>query len=225
MSMASGLEQALHQQSQLRNAKEASNPAAESASSPSASVTICQQYSPAPHDIQCENYLTQSDALFREIDRLKKRGWTLPRANELFHKQRANANQPTGSGEKTFYKPQFRIGHELRKAGAFMVQDLDTWKIKALNLGIAPGAYTRAIFEQYPGAAISGITLPKNLGGPRMSIAYGAADRRVTVCFADITMFVGEFSGRGANVPSAHPDAANFNHWSPYAGQLFGLGL
>ncbi|KAI4089120.1 MAG: hypothetical protein LQ344_005599 [Seirophora lacunosa] len=221
--MAPGHEQALHQQSQLRNANKAPEPAVESASSPSASIKICQQYSPAPHDIQCENYLTQSDALFREVDRLKKQGWTLPRANELFHKQRANASQPTRSGEKLFFKLQSRIGHELREAGAFLVEDLGTWRIKALNLGISPGAYTRPIFEQYPGAAISGIALPQHLGGPRMKIAYGVADRRVQVCFADITMFVRDFSGHGANVPSAHPDAANFNYWSPYAGQLFEL--
>lgn len=150
-------------------------------------------------------------------------GWTLPRANELFHKQRANASQPTRSGEKLFFKLQSRIGHELREAGAFLVEDLGTWRIKALNLGISPGAYTRPIFEQYPGAAISGIALPQHLGGPRMKIAYGVADRRVQVCFADITMFVRDFSGHGANVPSAHPDAANFNYWSPYAGQLFEL--
>ncbi|KAL8649319.1 MAG: hypothetical protein Q9210_004471 [Variospora velana] len=221
--MTLGLEQALDQTLQLRNANEAPTLAAGSTSSPTASVTTLHAQDLAPPSVQCRDYFTQHDALFREIDRLKSQGWTLPRGDEHFQKQRANADRPTHKSEKFFFKLHLFIGKELREAGAFIVEDPDTSEIKALNICMAPGAYTRAILEQYPGAAISGISLPIRMGGHKMMIRHGAADSRVDVRFADITMFVGEFSTHGTNIPSDHPDALNFRRWSPFAGHLFDL--
>ncbi|KAI4280631.1 MAG: hypothetical protein L6R35_005852 [Caloplaca aegaea] len=221
--MTSGLYQALNQKLQPRNANEARTLAAGSASSPTASSTTLQAQDLAALSIQCRNYFTQHDAIFREMDRLKSQGWTLPQGDEHFQKQRANADRQTHQSEKVFFNMHLVIGKELREAGAFIMEDPDRSEIKALNICMAPGAYTRAILEQYPGAAISGISLPINMGGHKMMIRHGAADSRVNVRFADITMFVEEFSAHGTNIPSDHPDAFNFRKWSPFAGHLFDL--
>lgn len=69
--MTSGLYQALNQKLQPRNANEARTLAAGSASSPTASSTTLQAQDLAALSIQCRNYFTQHDAIFREMDRLK----------------------------------------------------------------------------------------------------------------------------------------------------------
>ena len=113
----------------------------------------------------------------------------------------------------------------MRLSGAFDVEVLEHANINALNLCMAPGAYTFAMLKQYPDASICGITLPVRSGGHKMIIPYGPKDPRVDVKFLDITMLVREFSTRSFSIPADHPDAVNFIKSSPFNGQKFELVL
>ncbi|KAL8845661.1 MAG: hypothetical protein Q9198_011379, partial [Flavoplaca austrocitrina] len=118
-----------------------------------------------------------------------------------------------------------KIGDEMRLSGAFDVEGLEHANINALNLCMAPGAYTSAMLKQYPGASVCGITLPVRAGGHKMIIPYGPKDPRVDVKFLDLTMLLHEFSTRASSIPNDHPDAANFIKSSPFNGQKFELVL
>ncbi|KAL8711490.1 MAG: hypothetical protein Q9220_004148 [cf. Caloplaca sp. 1 TL-2023] len=119
----------------------------------------------------------------------------------------------------------YGIGQQLRAVGAFEVKPRDSSAVKALNLCMAPGAYTAIILEQHPNALINGITLPSKAGGHKMMISYGQDDPRVDVRFMDITMLLGEFSGKAVKIPPGHPDATNLIESSPFTGQMYDLVL
>lgn len=115
------------------------------------------------------------------------------------------------------------IGKELAKAGAFTVTSDTT--IQALNLCMAPGGYTWSLLQVNPDARISGITLPPEIGGHPMRLPYGNEDPRVQVVFMDITMMASEFGTPVPEIPSQHPEAANFLNPAPYQDADFDIVL
>lgn len=97
--------------------------------------------------------------------------------------------------------------------------------IQALNLCMAPGAYTEVFLELYPEATVKGITLPLKLGGHHMTIPYGLQDPRVNLDFLDITMLAAEFGVTSENIPPNHPDAKNFTMHRPHGRDTFDVVL
>ncbi|KAL8951647.1 MAG: hypothetical protein Q9222_002408 [Ikaeria aurantiellina] len=153
-------------------------------------------------------------------------GWGTSEGDEHFKRQRAAADDETDKlQEYRFHTIHLEIGRQLRAVGAFDVDSESPSAIKALNLCMAPGAYTAIILEQHPDAAISGITLPSKVGGHKMIIHYGQYDPRVEVRFMDITMLLSKFKGKVIGIPRGHPDAMNFVESSPFVGQTYDLVL
>ncbi|KAL8681055.1 MAG: hypothetical protein Q9224_006889, partial [Gallowayella concinna] len=142
-----------------------------------------------------------------------------------FQKQREAADNKADNQEAIFHKLHLKIGGEMRTFGAFLVHGTDASNINALNLCLAPGAYTASILQQYPNASIRGITLPFESGGHKMIIPYGPEDPRVDIDFLDITMLIREFLDTSFRVPPGHPDAANFITSTLFHDQLFDLVL
>lgn len=152
-------------------------------------------------------------------------GWNASEGDAYFKKQREAADQKDDEQEKVFHRVHLEIGNELRSFGVFEVEGLEHGNINALNLCMAPGAYTAAMLKQYPDASVCGITLPVRSGGHKMIIPFGPQDPRVDVKFLDITMLIREFLIEPSGVPNDHPDAANFIMSSPFYGKEFELVL
>lgn len=90
-----------------------------------------------------------------------------------------------------------------------------------LGICMAPGGYSASALKYSPHAHVSGITLPRALGGHRALIPYGNQDSRVHVKFADITMLAAEFGV--TNIPEGHPDISNFSTERPWAAESIDL--
>jgi len=63
------------------------------------------------------------------------------------------------------------------QTGAFAISSPDSSPLRALNLCLAPGGYTKKLLDMYPTIRISGITLAPSAGGhevlvpgPRLSV-------------------------------------------------------
>ena len=147
--------------------------------------------------------------------------------------QRNRADKKNHVTEITFFQLHTRIGRELADAGAFDApQDhsigsdtVQTTGLKALNLCMAPGAYTAVLLERHNDATVNGITLPTDLGGHAMCIPYGYKDQRVNLYFLDITMLADEFGVASRDVAPGHPDAGKFSNKRPYVHSVFDLVL
>ncbi|KAL8772846.1 MAG: hypothetical protein Q9209_002191 [Squamulea sp. 1 TL-2023] len=179
----------------------------------------------ARHNVRIRTYLKEHDPTFRRLDELREKGWSAASGDDHFKKQREAADNKDDSTEVMFHALHLRIGHEMRDFGAFEVNTMGASKTSALNLCLAPGAYTAAMLDRYPDASVCGITLPFSSGGHKMVIPYGSEDPRVEVEFLDITMLINEFMEEPISIPANHPDAANFVSISPFHDQIFDLVL
>ncbi|KAL8652756.1 MAG: hypothetical protein Q9226_004128 [Calogaya cf. arnoldii] len=194
-------------------------------SAPAVAIPPSRHLELAPHNVHIRSYLRDNDATFCRLDELKEKGWKTTEGDAHFKKQREAADQKDDEQEKVFHRVHLEIGNEMRSFGAFDVEGLEHPNINALNLCMAPGAYTAAMLKQYPDASVSGITLPVNSGGHKMIIPFGQYDPRVDVKFLDITMLVREYLSEPFRIPNDHPDAANFIMDSPFQEQEFELVL
>ncbi|KAL8794587.1 MAG: hypothetical protein Q9182_007614 [Xanthomendoza sp. 2 TL-2023] len=179
----------------------------------------------APHNIRVRDYFTKNDATFRQLHELKEKGWNTLEGDIYFQRQRNAADSKGDDQESIFHSLHLKIGEEMRTFGAFLIDGANASRIKALNLCLAPGAYTAAILQQDSNASIRGITLPFESGGHKMIIPYGHEDPRVEVEFLDITMLIHEFVGETFRVPHGHPDASNFIPRNLFHDQVFDLIL
>ncbi|KAI9845348.1 MAG: hypothetical protein M1837_004970 [Sclerophora amabilis] len=167
-------------------------------------------------------HLCAQDETFRTLNDLQEKGWRSAQADEYFKLQRERSDN---ANEKIFYKLHKHIGREMDKTGAFSVIHPGKKGVQALNLCMAPGAYTWKILQVNRQAHISGISLPTELGGRPMVLPYGDADDRVEVLFADITLFSTEFGVPLSQVPPQHPEAAKFSSQRPFLGTTFDIVL
>ncbi|KAL8992923.1 MAG: hypothetical protein Q9169_006729 [Polycauliona sp. 2 TL-2023] len=195
------------------------------ASSSAAAVTPSRHLELAPHNVRVRNYLRVNDATFKRLDELKEKGWNATEGDTHFRKQREVADNKDDEQEKGFHIVHLNIGDEMRLARVFEVEGQEHGNINALNLCMAPGAYTAVMLKQYPDASVCGITLPAPSGGHKMIIPFGPYDPRVDVKFLDITMLVHEYSTTSLSDHADHPDTANFITDSPFYGQKFELVL
>jgi hypothetical protein len=118
------------------------------------------------------------------------------------------------------------IGNQLHAAtDAFTVTDSGTAGIRALNLCMAPGGYTWSLLQTNPTASISGITLPREIGGHPMLVPFGDDDPRIEVKFMDITMLATEYGTSTPDIPLTHPEASKFSDERPYKDLSFDIVL
>lgn len=112
-----------------------------------------------------------------------------------------------------------RIGDEVQAATGAL--SLSGPKPEVFDICMAPGGYSASALKYSPGAHVSGITLPRFLGGHSVLIPYGRKDPRVDVRFADITMLATEYGVEA--VPEDHPDKWSFSCERPWATKAFDL--
>ncbi|KAL8671400.1 MAG: hypothetical protein Q9168_004091 [Polycauliona sp. 1 TL-2023] len=217
------LEQRFAERLRLRSDELQEESTATSTSTPA--VTPSRHLELAPHNVRVRNYLRDNDTTFKRLDDLKEKGWSAAEGDTHFRKQRETADNKDDEQEKVFHSVHLRIGDEMCLAGVFDIVGLDHPNIDALNLCMAPGAYTTAMLKQYPDAYACGITLPAAAGGHKMIIPFGPYDPRVDVTFLDITMLIHEYSAETSSTHAHHPDAANFITSSPFHGEAFDLVL
>lgn len=87
-----------------------------------------------------------------------------------------------------------------------------------LDLCAAPGGFVATALKYNPSATVCGISLPKSLGGHRLLVKFGRADRRVTVRYMDITLLGTEYGLDASQVA-----LSNLSSERPYLGQAFDL--
>lgn len=84
---------------------------------------------------------------------------------------------------------------------------------------MATGGYSASLTKYFPNAHISGITLPKILGGFPVMIDYEPKDPRITVKFADVTMLAAEYDV--TDIPRDHSNFGKLVSWRPFAVETF----
>ncbi|KAL9606875.1 MAG: hypothetical protein Q9167_008138, partial [Letrouitia subvulpina] len=152
-------------------------------------------------------------------------GWASSKGDDHFKIQRERADTKEETHETIFHAIHTAIGKELAAAGAFDKPECAVTNIQALNLCMAPGAYTEVFLDIHPDATVKGITLPLELGGHPMTIPYGLRDPRVNLYFLDITMLAAEFGVTSQDIPPDHPDAKNFSMHRPHGCDAFDIVL
>jgi 23S rRNA U2552 (ribose-2'-O)-methylase RlmE/FtsJ len=150
------------------------------------------------------------------------KGWKSKKGDEYFQRQRSSADQADGHVKRIFFNMMRQIGEELHDTtSAFTPQSAKDAGIKVLDICMAPGGFSAAIFKEHQDAKISAITLPKSQNGHDILLPDWKNDRRLEFYFADVTMLAVEM---GVSViPTGHPDAANFLSDRPFSDQKYDL--
>ena len=112
-----------------------------------------------------------------------------------------------------------RIGDEIQAVTGAL--SLSGSNAEVLDICMAPGGYSASALKYSPHTHISGITLPRFLGGHPVLIPYGRKDPRVDVRFVDVTMLATEYGVE--NIPEDHPDILSFSRERPWAKKSFDL--
>ena len=105
------------------------------------------------------------------------------------------------------------------ETGAFTIPDPDSKGIRALNLCLAPGGYTKKLLELHPTIKICGITLAESEGGHEVL----AKSPRLDVKYLDMNLLAIAYGVPLSNIPSDHPDAGKFLTEAPFAGLNFDI--
>ncbi|KAF6217509.1 hypothetical protein HO133_006847 [Letharia lupina] len=172
-----------------------------------------------PSDRLITTFLIAHSRIFRELAELREEGWNNPQGDKHFQKQRRDADEASYKVRKGFYNLMQRIGDELQAASGTL--SLPKPHAEVLDICMAPGGYSASALKYSPHACVSGITLPKSLGGHQLLIPYGRIDPRVDVQLADITMLTAEYGV--TDIPEGHPDVLNFSLKRPWATKSFDL--
>lgn len=116
----------------------------------------------------------------------------------------------------------FQIGEELnKKTSALLLPSALDRSPSVLDLCMAPGGFTAFVLKRNRSARVYGISLPPSQGGHKIRIPNWQMNSRIQISFLDITMLAAEMDV--ADVPTGHPDAANFLPDRPFHGKNFDL--
>ncbi|KAF2806479.1 uncharacterized protein BDZ99DRAFT_510762 [Mytilinidion resinicola] len=169
-----------------------------------------------------EEYLLRHVAVFKELMKLKRRGWENPKGDDFFKEQRIRADHADASGQSVFYNMMCQIGAELNNnTSALLLSSAIGGRPSVLDLCMAPGGFTASVLKENRSARVCGISLPLSQGGYKILLPNWQTDSRIQVCFLDITMLAAEMGI--TDIPAEHPDAANFLSDRPFHGEKFDL--
>lgn len=157
---------------------------------------------------------------------LSIKGWKRESGDVYFQRRRLEADTADTKRRWGFFGMMKGIGFEMNNVtGALSLGGNDGSSIEVLDLCIAPGGYSAVVLNLNPTASIDAISLSHKDGGHGVLIPFGRYDPRVQILFTDITLLAAEYGVDMGNIPSDHPDAANFNSLRPYEGKQYGLVL
>jgi 23S rRNA U2552 (ribose-2'-O)-methylase RlmE/FtsJ len=94
---------------------------------------------------------------------------------------------------------------------------------RVLDIGMAPGGFSKTVLRTHPKARIRGITLPLEIGGIKMMLPGWQTDHRVRMKFLDVTMLADEMGRPTTSIPTDHTDFAKFSSRRPFKKETFDL--
>lgn len=125
--------------------------------------------------------------------------------------------------EWRFYNMYKRIADAMQsEAGAFTInmESTDSKELRALNLCLTPGGYTKKLLEMYPiTIKICGITLAESDGGHEVLVK----SPQVEIEYLDMNLLALEYGVSLLSIPTNHPDAGRFCANAPFAGLDFDI--
>ncbi|KAH6868980.1 hypothetical protein B0T10DRAFT_501928 [Thelonectria olida] len=159
-------------------------------------------------------YLVDNVPEFRELAELRTKGWSNPKGDAFFRKQRRNADE---SDEKTavyFYNLMKIIGQELQdNTNAFALRTRSTKPPSILDMCMAPGGFLAKALSFNPNARALAFSLPASAGGHRVLLPRSL---NIEKRFLDITMLAEDMGVR--TLPTEHPGVGGFlpRHLEPW---------
>jgi 23S rRNA U2552 (ribose-2'-O)-methylase RlmE/FtsJ len=99
----------------------------------------------------------------------------------------------------------------------------DKYGPSALDICMAPGGFTQSILNRNPAVQAKGISLPISAGGYEVMVPDWARKPNLEIEFLDVTMIASEMGVREEEIPTDHPDVANFYHHRPFITSRFDL--
>ncbi|KAI1827180.1 FtsJ-like methyltransferase-domain-containing protein [Xylaria intraflava] len=170
---------------------------------------------------EINQYLLQRVAIFRELTRLREKGWGDPAGDEFFARQRCQADSPSNKQAKVFFGIMKNIGRELHAhTGVFGIRAPDGRPPRILDMCMAPGGYLEVAMQYNPGARARAFTLPLKNGGHRVLLR---PNPNIVITSVDITMMAADMGID--SIPQAHPDANNFLPRQLHPWDVFDLAI
>ncbi|KAM0795671.1 hypothetical protein BDR22DRAFT_825810 [Usnea florida] len=170
-----------------------------------------------PQDEIVSSYLEKRSAIFRDLVKLQSDVWNDPQAAAYFKGLRKKVDNPRKEDQLAFFLLMVKIGDEIDAAsgGGLSLQNSHA---QVLDLGMAPGGFTRSVQKRNQHAYVCAFTLPPELGGHEI-IHY--EDPRVNRMFGDITMLHQEL--RITDLPKDHPEFSKLDDSLLWSGKTFDL--
>ncbi|CAI0653745.1 unnamed protein product [Colletotrichum noveboracense] len=171
---------------------------------------------PGPQTVETETFERSGDIIleflrtnvpeFVRLSAVRKKGWENPAGDTYFRKQREAADHADEKLSAVFYNMMKGIGTELhRKNQALKIKGTALGQKRILDMCMAPGGFLAVALEKNPDAHALGFSLPVSQGGHKPLLL---SSRNVDVKFMDITMLAQDMGV--TDIPSDHPDSANF---------------
>ncbi|KAF2803437.1 uncharacterized protein BDZ99DRAFT_399739 [Mytilinidion resinicola] len=166
-------------------------------------------------------YLRENVAEFQRLTELRQQGWSNPKGDRYFEKQRHNADNADKKMAQIFYKMMKEIGQEMhRSTGALAITKTAANSPTVLDICMAPGGFLATTLDLNPGAHALGFSLPVSEGGHKVLIHRAP---NVTLKSLDVTMLAADMGV--TDFSADHPEARNLLPQQFDPGQLFDLVL
>jgi 23S rRNA U2552 (ribose-2'-O)-methylase RlmE/FtsJ len=126
---------------------------------------------------------------------------------------------------RRFFHMTCEIGEEMDRETSVITltaTDSDT-PPRVLDIGMAPGGFTKTMLRSHRDVKIRGIILPLELGGLEVMLPRWKTDSKIFLEFLDVTMLAEEMGRSIKSIPTKHTDVARFSSKRPYQGEIFDL--
>ncbi|KAI0999991.1 hypothetical protein K3495_g8207 [Podosphaera aphanis] len=181
----------------------------------------------SPNDV-IEKYFLENSAEYQKLHELRQQGWENKDVGTFFKQRRLAACKVNdhvkvkGKSIYTYFEKMQAVGLELHKITSALTPDsFSNESFKVLDVCMAPGGISSAVLTVHRNARISAITLCPTKNGYDVLLRNWETNPRVEIYFGDVTMMLSEMGG--VEIPSGHPDAAEFLTDRPFFYKKFNL--
>ncbi|KAI3393303.1 hypothetical protein diail_4485 [Diaporthe ilicicola] len=178
-------------------------------STENAVTSDCEEDALILHAIaKIEDYLMKEAPVYRELQKVRAKGWEKPEGDRFFENQQRTADE---SSEKTVQRLR-ELMEDISKeiqcfTRAFTIRNTNANPQRILDMCMAPGVYLSKALERNPAAHAVAFTLPPSQGG---LIPILSESETLKIYLLDITMLAADMGVKPEEIPADHPDAANF---------------
>jgi len=193
-------------------------------------------------DKAVREYLLQNSTSFAAVDEIRERvspssfafvlieihtgppyqGWSSPEGDKFYQQKRKRVMNTSTQDEWKFFNMYAQIADTMQtQTNAFTISSPDSSPLRALNLCLAPGGYTKKLLDMYPTIQISGITLAPSAGGHEVLVS----DPRLSVEYLDMNLLPLSYGLTPSTLPPTHPNAPRFLLSAPFPSLTYNLVL